>query len=213
MRAKHDHKVPCAHCGKTLTLPLNRVKRSKRHYCDSECRRLDKVTMTCEVCQVVFTVPNCEAGTRGNGTERRVCSRGCSDALRRKPLLVLRCGNCGQDFECQRKHAKQYCSDKCLRTAPKNVTSIEIAVAGELERRNVAYLHQSKVGPYYPDFRVGDVVIEVDGDYWHSEKFPRNLARDEIKDCYYQDQGLRVIRIREHEVRSGDFSKLDCLNA
>lgn len=282
--AKEILNAQCAYCGKGLYRPAHRLKRTKRHYCNAECRGNDRLSMTCEVCGVDFQVPRSQGGVRANGTARRVCSRACSDALRRRPLPQRTCQNCGCQFvqsrdnhgvrkfcseQCREapftpnvivcagcsvefrvadwrapavKFCSQacydaatnrplrniacptcgasfqtrlpdriYCSERCFHLADKRVSAIEKLVENQLRGYGIFFVPQASVGPYHPDFLVCDTVIEVDGDYWHSDRFPKTIERDSRKDAFYASVGLRTIRIREYEVRSGDFSKLECL--
>jgi len=46
-----------------------------------------------------------------------------------------------------------------------------------------------------PDIKIGNTVIEFDGDYWHS--LPNNIERDRLKDKIYANMGLNLIRVKE----------------
>lgn len=52
------------------------------------------------------------------------------------------------------------------------------------------FLHQKKIGEYYPDFVVGNLIIEIDGEYWH------NPTVDAEKDKMFNSLGYTVKRIK-----------------
>jgi DNA mismatch endonuclease (patch repair protein) len=61
------------------------------------------------------------------------------------------------------------------------------------------------------------VIVEVDGCYWHGcpQHYPENLDEQKERDLLHtsiaEQNGWKVIRIWEHEINSGDFSKLIAL--
>lgn len=59
-----------------------------------------------------------------------------------------------------------------------------------LTTKGVAFLHQKKIGEYYPDFVVGNLIIEIDGEYWH------NPTVDAEKDKMFNSLGYTVKRIK-----------------
>ena len=48
-----------------------------------------------------------------------------------------------------------------------------------------------------PDIKIGKIVIEFDGDYWHS--LPNNIERDRLKNMIYDAMGLKLIRVKESD--------------
>jgi very-short-patch-repair endonuclease len=93
----------------------------------------------------------------------------------------------------------------------RKTSSIERIVAKELRQRHLLYDEYLQFGRFTPDLLVGQTIIEVDGDYWHT--LPGIPEKDARKDAFYRDNGFNVIHIWEHEVNAGDFSKLDALIA
>ena len=69
-----------------------------------------------------------------------------------------------------------------------------------VSKLNIEFEEQYPIGQYIADVYILDseLVIEWDGDYWHSLK--RNKERDIRKDKYLKRKGLRVLRFWEHEV-------------
>jgi len=63
-----------------------------------------------------------------------------------------------------------------------------------LTNNKIHFLHNVKIGAYYPDFVVGDCIIEIDGERWHDKE------KDAIRDRALNALGYIVYRIdtREH---------------
>ena len=71
-------------------------------------------------------------------------------------------------------------------------SNIEKLIADELDRRNILFLHNYKVGRFFPDFIIyNDVIIECDGEYWHNDK-----EKENIRDRYLMDSGFFVFRLK-----------------
>lgn len=71
----------------------------------------------------------------------------------------------------------------------------EHVLRAELDKRGIAYLHNvSLEGIGVPDLVFPDhrLIVEVDGEYWHSLK--ENAERDRRKDAAYQSAGYVVLR-------------------
>jgi very-short-patch-repair endonuclease len=88
-----------------------------------------------------------------------------------------------------------------------NVSSIEIKTKEWLESNNINYEHQFCFDNYFIyDFRCGNILVEVNGDYFHS--LPEAIDRDKRKKLHAEKNGYEVIYIWEHEVNDNDFSSL-----
>jgi very-short-patch-repair endonuclease len=179
----------------------------------------NRIKVTCEWCGKKFAVPPSQPN-------RRFCSSVCSGKGTTptgsanplfKPTTTIICEECHTPFEVKphRVGKARFCSFSCRsisrqRSNPR-ISSIEITVAEELTRRNLLFDGQVRVGLFVPDFIVGNTIIEVDGDYWHNR--PDIAERDLRKNAFYEESGFDVIRIWEHEILAGDFSKLDVLQS
>ena len=62
-----------------------------------------------------------------------------------------------------------------------------------LTNLGVRFEHQKKVGKYYPDFLIGDTIIEIDGARWH------NQDKDKERDGVLNELGYTVYRIDSKE--------------
>lgn len=88
-----------------------------------------------------------------------------------------------------------------LKQAKEN-TSIEKAVAEVLQQLRIEYVAQKPLGPFVVDFFIpkAKLVIECDGDYWHN--LPEMKERDKRKDGWLRKQGVRIVRIWEHDIKT-----------
>jgi GNAT superfamily N-acetyltransferase len=78
-------------------------------------------------------------------------------------------------------------------------SSLEIQFAEILKEFKIEFETQVPLGPYLFDFKIGNILIEIQGDYWHS--LPRAVIRDKAKSSYiinnFPDLELRYLWERE----------------
>lgn len=154
----------------------------------------------------------------------KYCSHRCaSDAKKRvrgedHPLysLVSRsCAWCGAEFQAKPAKVKygegKYCSRQCVGTASAAAqdgrrSSIEIEVEAVLQRLGEPFVAQKKMGRFLCDFYLPSrkLVIECDGDYWHSR--PKQRAKDAKKDRWLTSHGQKVVRLRECEIKADSLA-------
>lgn len=81
-------------------------------------------------------------------------------------------------------------------------SSLEVVVRQLLDALGVAYEPSVQIGSYVADVLLphGKLVIECDGDYWHSR--PGALERDVRKDSYLEANGYRVLRLGERVIKA-----------
>jgi very-short-patch-repair endonuclease len=84
-----------------------------------------------------------------------------------------------------------------------NPSSLERTVAVLLETLGIVYEAQKRIGRYYADFYVPSkqLVIECDGEYWHSQQ----VAHDAKRDAFMRSQGYTVLRLSEQSIRTGTY--------
>lgn len=125
------------------------------------------------------------------------------ESERRAPIKT--CLTCSQEFRAVKEtkaRPMRFCSVDCYMKSTKE-TTIEEAVRKWLESHNIHHVTQHRIGRYHVDFYIPDcgTVIEADGDYWHSK--PKVAAKDLRKEAWLLSQDYEVIRLPEHEIRSG----------
>ena len=88
-------------------------------------------------------------------------------------------------------------------------SSIEIAMANELTRRNILYEEQVPFHGMFLDFYIPkmNIAVECDGEYWHS--LPENKKRDMKKNKLLLKEGYIVFRFTDKQIKQ-DVSS--CVN-
>ena len=80
----------------------------------------------------------------------------------------------------------------------KNKMTYPERVAAEwFDRNGINYEHNKKIINFYPDFTVGNIIIEIDGEQWHSSL--EQVNRDKERTVVLESQGFMVVRIRVKE--------------
>lgn len=76
-----------------------------------------------------------------------------------------------------------------------NISIPEQIVNSILSELRIEYTHQFELGHYIYDFKVGQLLIEVQGEYWHKD----TIAKDSAKATYAANNGYEVLHIWENE--------------
>ena len=176
--------------------------------------------MPCEICGAPFRVPNCRAKTAHH------CSQACAHEAKRRITGAAHklftkvpriCQWCGGGFEAVPAKVAygeaKYCSRRCLGFASTAAqggrrSSIEIITEAWLTERGETFDVQRQIGPWLVDFYLPErnLIIEVDGDYWHRK--PKIMVKDRQKNGWMHHNGYRIARIWEKAVRAADFSSI-----
>jgi very-short-patch-repair endonuclease len=77
-------------------------------------------------------------------------------------------------------------------------TSIELIVKYFFDENNISYTHNEKIGRYHTDFKIGNLIVECDGDYWHNKMGAKE--KDQRKTEYMEEKGFMVLRFTETEL-------------
>jgi very-short-patch-repair endonuclease len=120
------------------------------------------------------------------------------------------CRICNKEFLCRPSDIKRgwgrFCSHHCTAIfRNKNMktrdTLIERLIEEELIRNRIIYIKQAPVeGIALVDFLLSNrIVIQCDGDYWHSLK--ENKNRDKRQDFILSNKGYKIYRFWEHEIK------------
>ena len=89
--------------------------------------------------------------------------------------------------------------DLAVSMTPK-MSSLELRMKNILDRNNIEYEQQFRVDRKFADFRVGNVLIECDGLYFHSELFKEKNYHKEKRELYIE-HGFSPLFFREDEIR------------
>jgi very-short-patch-repair endonuclease len=81
------------------------------------------------------------------------------------------------------------------------VSSLELLVRVELMEHEIKFFAHRYIAGYFPDLYIPslNLIIEVDGTYWHST--PEARKRDRLKDKAYRKSGYNVARIKECDIK------------
>lgn len=91
----------------------------------------------------------------------------------------------------------------------KNPSKLELRCAEYLAQLGIDYEHQAIIkDKFVVDFRMGNIILQCDGDYWHghkrfeplTERQLKQQKRDAAQDKYLQACGYTVIRIWESDL-------------
>ena len=84
----------------------------------------------------------------------------------------------------------------------KTMTKPEMIMYGAMAASNIEFEYQAPIGPYVVDFLLNNIVVEVYGDYWHSNKINGGIkkSKDKIKEQYLIDAGYALVIIWESEL-------------
>jgi DNA mismatch endonuclease (patch repair protein) len=85
---------------------------------------------------------------------------------------------------------------------PKTDTSIEQLLESEISLRHLPLRHNKRVLNMVPDFSNEQyhIVVYADGDYWHT--LPKIAERDRKQEEILEENGYKVMRFWEHEIKS-----------
>lgn len=76
----------------------------------------------------------------------------------------------------------------------KNKWTYPEKVAGDwFNKNNLSYERNMKIDKFYPDFVLGNIIVEIDGEYWH------NQEKDKERDEKLSSLGYTIYRIKAKE--------------
>lgn len=192
----------CPQCGKEFLVSRSQHNRGRGIYCSRECQFEAAKTgkwMVCPVCGKRFYAPKNKFGKY----DTLYCSRECA-AEGQKTGEVKTCLVCGKKFYRPKcildRRSANYCSPECALRAGQFTTWIEAETAKALDELGIDYVREWQPEGYSKiyDFRVGNVTIEVNGDYWHN--LDGASERDEEKERWAIANGYNPVTIWEHEI-------------
>jgi very-short-patch-repair endonuclease len=196
----------CKKCNSVFyALPAS-VKNGRGIYCSREClesRQSEMPIKECIQCGEKFRVKSIKS-------LGKYCSVKCHNNSRPLIFIDRDCKWCGSKFKSKIHDVKRgyglFCSKTCLSSHNTyiqggNRSSIEFAIEEELIKLGIKYETQKRIGRFLVDFFIEhlSLVIECDGDYWHS--LSKTIKRDKQKDKWLKRNGYVVIRIPESDIR------------
>jgi very-short-patch-repair endonuclease len=172
----------------------------------------DKINLICTFCHKEYKVHECEFK---RNPIIHFCSRECANHYKstitgtNHPLWKRQLRKCEWcDNEVWVKPAKlvefRFCSRQCLgswvRSHCHSPTKPELLIKNTLEKLSIPFEIEYRVGRYSCDFAIisKNLIIEVDGDYWHSSTKRKTL--DKTKDAHLNSLGWTVIRLKESDI-------------
>lgn len=87
-------------------------------------------------------------------------------------------------------------------SARKGQSSIERALSDALQAEGVTFTPEWKYLLGVADFKVGNIIVFADGNYWHGPKFPKQQAKDYRQTEYLTSQGFQVLRFTETQIQT-----------
>lgn len=99
------------------------------------------------------------------------------------------------------KLVNRFGMDKAITMIPKE-SSLETFFEEWLKTTGITYQKQYKLDGYgyIADFKIGDIIVELDGLYWHSDSIVEDRRYHEKKRQAYIDNGYTPLFFREDEV-------------
>jgi len=189
----------CIWCQSQFILPERRIREGRAgKFCKITCyheykRKYKTVSHVCKSCSKQFSIPVSEE-RKGGG---KFCSWKC-----RTRKVTLYCEMCGKTMEKHpsdlRYFANRFCSQPCYKKT--TVSSQELKLKAALDERRIDHIHQAPIAWFVVDFIIGNVAVEVDGRYWHSERFPLTLTKDRRKKTYLRKMGYTVLTLTDEQV-------------
>ena len=207
----------CKGCGLSYSRPASCRKYTAAQFCSPVCwyKFAKGKELTCPGGRKWATCQQCRKPFRTlKSLTRHFCSWACTVEWRnanpspkRISRIECQCVTCGKAFQrlaCQIQAGRgRTCSKTCrailsnTRQLTKRSSSIEQRFFGDCVSAGARLTLHHHIGRYVLDAITldGSTAFEFDGTYWHSSK--EAIARDQRKDAYLKNLGIRVVRIPE----------------
>lgn len=193
--------INCLQCKKQFV----KFPSDPKIFCSLKCSGKQRITSStdykCDNCGKTYSKRDV------SGYKNKFCTHKCAYEYRHKSATaVTTCAKCGKTFEVNKTVKASgkkgiYCSLKCYRSGSAR-TYIENAIHEFLVSIGVVFKSQHTIFRYTCDFYVESslLIIETDGDYWHS--LPGVKNKDLRRDKYMASIGLKTLRLSETEIKS-----------
>lgn len=80
------------------------------------------------------------------------------------------------------------------------MTGIEYKIKKWLDDSNISYIYQKNIDGKKPDFVVGNIILEINGNYWHSDAILENKNHHKNKMLFYKNLGYTPLFFTEDEI-------------
>lgn len=191
----------CPVCGISFQVKDYLIRKGFGIYCSQKCRyEILRKSLTCFHCKKEFI----RAVSLSIKYPRAFCSNKCCDDSKRD-YVSISCRNCQRKISIPQSIINRgkggFCSWYCY-TRFKGETSIEKLVKDQLKKVKIPFQQEVKIGQYHADFMIEhtNVLIECDGDYWHS--LPEAIIKDQKRDSFLHKQGYQVVRLTERDIKN-----------
>lgn len=199
----HRQMFKCKTCGKEIIKTNWEVR--VRKFCSLKCaygRRIVDLRANikkCKYCGKEFK-PHKKDSIK---QPHNYCSHICRVKAEYNHKREIRfCKSCGILFKCLKIDKLIFCSRACYR---KNCgeTSIERKIREILQKNDINYETEFKLGRYNFDFKIRDnILIECDGTYWHKNVKERDKKKQDLAEL----NGYKVIRFTEERIKKDILS-------
>ena len=193
----------CSYCGETFER-LKCLITSKRTFCNRKC----KTTYFSEVEHIKHNKQFKKGLVPWNkglkGIKTGGCPKGTSAWNKGRTNIEL----FGRKKAKQLKEKNREQAIKNFNNVPKNDTNIEKKVENYLLFNNILYVKQFEYKYGIADFWIpeNNLIIEVDGKFWHN--LPEVKRRDYLQTKFLFSQNFNVLRIKENDILNNTYVEL-----
>lgn len=187
--------IKCDICSKDFLRCKGHINRRKHHFCSRQCYKIWRYSTK------VKEEINRKIGISHIGKKQY-------SQYRRKTFY---CESCGKEYWRRlgelKRFGSRFCSQSCVgiwlcKNVRKKNTDIENIVSNLLKESNIEFQAQKQIKRIaIVDFLIkGKVVIEADGDYWHSTD--KQKEKDIKRDKVLSKMGYIIIRFLGSEIKT-----------
>ena len=225
-------KCNCSFCGKEVVKPANIYESNAHIYCSRECYWKHKpetlphgeaspfynrVQTTCTNCgKDIAIAPFRNNKTNSFGDNHNFCSHECYWKFRSLYYNGERSPQFGVKFTPERMERHRRIMVQNSRSGSRFDSAAQLLVNGILDKNNISYKREYIIEYFAIDNYLADhgLIIEVNGDYWHSSPLRyndhkygineiqrRTLHHDKLKHSYIKNHlGVEILYLWEKDV-------------
>lgn len=201
----HDKKVEDLKCAKCQSIiPVCLAADLKKTFCSTACSNadLDKITKTKSACMERYGVSsNLVHGVVSRDTQI-LLENGIVGELIANGMSVQQISDhLGLSFSCVSVLANKWSEKTGHRINRRNLSSVQLAVEQHLTDNGIEFKSSDRtsIAPFEIDILIGKVGIEINGIYWHSDRY-KDATYHVMKTDKAEEAGLHLYQFFEHEV-------------